>query len=184
MAMKKKIKNILITGAPGIGKTTLIKKIVDILKVYHPAGFYTSEIREGGVRKGFELVSLDGRRGVLSHEKIRSPYKVGKYGVDVKCFDDFLSSIPFISEETGLIVIDEIGKMESLSNKFIALIREILGSEKPVIATIALRGGGLISEIKRRGDVEVFEVSLENRDVLALEILRSIGIDGEAMENS
>lgn len=168
------MKNILLTGAPGIGKTTLIKKLADALNDFNPTGFYTTEIRERGVRKGFELVSLDGRRGVLSHEKIRSPYRVGKYGVDIRGFDDFISSIPFLSERSGLIIIDEIGKMESLSNKFTGLIREILDSEKPVIATIALKGGGVISEIKKREDVEVFEISRENRDSLALEILRSI----------
>jgi len=174
MATRKAIKNILITGVPGIGKTTIIKKLADALNDLHPAGFYTLEIREGGVRKGFELVSLEGRKGILSHERIRSTHRVGKYGVDVKEFDVFLSYIPFFSEETGLIVIDEIGKMESLSNKFTALVREILGSEKPVIATIALKGGGIISEIKKRSDVQVFEISRENRDELTPEILRSV----------
>ena len=61
-------KNFLITGLPGVGKTTLIKKLSEKLKHLHPAGFYTEEIREAGQRKGFELISLDGKRGLLSHE--------------------------------------------------------------------------------------------------------------------
>jgi nucleoside-triphosphatase THEP1 len=39
-------KNILIKRLPGIGKTTLIKKLSEALTYLHPAGFYTSEIRE------------------------------------------------------------------------------------------------------------------------------------------
>ncbi len=76
--------NILITGIPGVGKTTLIKKLADALKNFHPAGFYTEEIREDGIRKGFALIGCDGRREVLSHTDIKSPYRVGKYKVDLK----------------------------------------------------------------------------------------------------
>jgi nucleoside-triphosphatase len=72
------MKNILITGQPGIGKTTLIKKLSDELKYLHPVGFYSTEIREEGIRKGFELISLSGRKGLLSHTDIRSPCRVGR----------------------------------------------------------------------------------------------------------
>ena len=74
-----KRKNLLITGLPGVGKTTLMKRISEALMDLNPVGFYTEEIREEGIRKGFELVSLDGRRAILSHTDIRSPYRVGKY---------------------------------------------------------------------------------------------------------
>jgi len=64
-------KNLLVTGLPGVGKTTLIRKPAESLKSLRPVGFYTEEMREGGERKGFELVSLEGKRGVLSHKGIR-----------------------------------------------------------------------------------------------------------------
>jgi len=86
-------KNILITGLPGVGKTTLIKKLSEELKHLHPAGFYTEEIREEGQRKGFELISLDGKRGLLSHKDIKSPYRVGQYKVDIEGFENFLDSL-------------------------------------------------------------------------------------------
>ena len=44
--------NIPITGPPGIGKTTLIKKIERELADLLPVRFYTEEIRENGIRKG------------------------------------------------------------------------------------------------------------------------------------
>lgn len=167
-------KNILITGAPGVGKTTLIRKLAGSLSDLHPSGFFTAEIREKGVRLGFELESFDGRKGVLSHIDIKSPYRVSRYRVDVSSFEDFLDAIPFLSDGTGLIIIDEIGKMECFSDKFRKLIKEMLDSRKPVIATIALKGEGLISEIKKRNDVRLIEISQSNRDVLLSEILKDI----------
>jgi nucleoside-triphosphatase len=165
-------KNILLTGLPGVGKTTLIKKLSKELAGLHPVGFYTEEIREGGIRKGFALISLNGTKGLLSHIEIEGPYRVGKYRVDVKGFEDFIDSVAFSAHETNLVIIDEIGKMECMSSKFRRFIKEILDSEKLVIATIALKGKGLIEEIKKRNDVWFFEVTRGNRDSLLVEILK------------
>jgi len=167
-------KNILITGLPGIGKTTLIKKIKAELEGSRPAGFYTEEIREDGIRKGFELIGLSGRKGLLSHVDIRSPYRVSKYGVDVKQFEDFLDSIPFFERGTGIVIIDEIGKMECFSKKFERIVREYLESEKVFISTISLKGGGLIEEVKKRNDIKLFEMSPANRDTILSEILKEL----------
>jgi len=172
MASRKK--NILITGLPGIGKTTLIQELAEELKDSHPVGFYTSEIRERGTRKGFELVSLDGRRGVLSHVDMKSRQRVGRYGVDVRGFEVFLATLSFLDPSTGLIIIDEIGKMECFSDKFRKLLKELLDSEKGVIATIAITGGEFISEIKARDDVRLFEITQRNRDSLLGEILQTL----------
>jgi nucleoside-triphosphatase len=169
-------KNLLITGLPGVGKTTLIKKLSEVLKSLHPVGFYTEEIREGSERKGFELISLEGKRGLLSHKDMKSPYKVSQYKVDIKSFDDFLGSISFFTPLTRLIIIDEIGKMECFSDQFKKLLKEILDSEKWVIATIALKGRGLISEVKERQDVKLFKITQKNRDSLFSEILREVEI--------
>ncbi len=163
-------KNILLTGAPGIGKTTVIRKIAEALKEFRPAGFYTAEIREAGARKGFELISLDGRGMLLSHVGMQGVPRVGRYGVDLGSFEEFLNSLPVSDPDAGFFVIDEIGKMECLSQKFCSLIRAVLDSSKPVVATIALRGQGFIAEVKKRRDVTLIEVSEGNRDVLALEV--------------
>jgi len=158
-----------------VGKTTLIKKLSEALKHLHPVGFYTAEIREGGVRKGFELISLEGKKGLLSHKEIRSPYKVGQYKVDIQGFEDFLISISFSNPSTRLIVIDEIGKMECFSDQFKKIMKEILNSEKWVIATVAFKGSGLIAEVKERQDVQLFEITKKNRVSLFSEILKDVG---------
>ncbi len=109
---------LLLTGAPGTGKTTIIREAIHATKE-KPGGFYTQEIREGGARLGFEIVTLDGSRAVLAHVDIRGPQRVGKYGVDVACLDRV--AIPTMRraiQECSIVVVDEIGKMELLSSSF------------------------------------------------------------------
>lgn len=160
-----------------MGKTTLIKNIVEALKDLRPVGFYTAEIRGGGIRKGFELISLDGRKGLLSHTDIQSPHRVGKYKVDVKGFEDFLSSLSLLNPSTRLVIIDEIGKMECFSERFKECLIECLNSEKRVIATIALKGSGFMEEVKRRHDIKVFEITQRNRNSLLPDILSEVEKD-------
>ena len=160
-------KKILITGAPGVGKTTLIRRLIRRLDTVKYTGFYTSEIREGGVRKGFELIGFDGQKGLLAHINIQGPYRVGRYGVDVKGFDKFLDTIGFMQTEADVVVIDEIGKMEMLSKKFIHLLDTIFSSEQQVIATISAGGPETIQRYKQRVNVTLIEVTRSNRDRLA-----------------
>jgi len=174
MSFTMRKKNILITGSPGIGKTTLIKSISHDLQYLNPAGFFTEEIRVQGIRKGFSLVSLDGKRATLSHTDIASRDRVGKYGVDIAAFEDFLDHIAFFNPNIGVIIIDEIGKMECISDKFNKLLKTILEQERPVIAAISRKGEGIIEEIKKRADVELFVMTQNNRNSLLPEILKLV----------
>ena len=103
--------NLLLTGHPGVGKTTIIRNLIDKLKL--PAGgFYTEEIREDGMRQGFAVVTLSGFKGVLAHRNFKSRYKVGNYGVGVYTLNRIgVKEIQMCLMEKKVIVIDEIGKM-------------------------------------------------------------------------
>ena len=83
----KSAKNILICGKPGIGKTTLIKKIAENLRE-KATGFYSEEIRRENKRVGFKIKTLRGKEGILSHINSKSPYRVGKYKVNLKEFEE------------------------------------------------------------------------------------------------
>lgn len=163
--MEKKDFKILITGPPGCGKTTLVEAIVREWKdQIRLAGFITREIREKGQRLGFELIGLNGKRSLLSHVNHKSQYRVGKYGVDVPGFERFLSSVSLSSPENDLIIIDEIGKMECLSEKFRKLIFDLINGSTPLLATIALSGTPFIEGIKSSPGKEIINLSPANRD--------------------
>lgn len=167
-------KNLLITGKPGSGKTTLLENILDMVETYKPRGFITKEIRKGATRVGFELVRLDGQRQVLSHVGIDSPHRVGKYGVDLDSFESFLDKLSLFETGTGIIIIDEIGKMECMSGAFQKLVGKALDSSIPFIATIALSGSGFIQKVKARDDVVLIEIKRENRAGAFAEIARKV----------
>ena len=178
--MRVRKKNILVTGRPGSGKTTLLRRVAEELKPLHPAGFFTSEIREAHSRKGFELRSLDGKAGLLAHVDITTPYRVGKYKVDVKRFEAFLGTISFLEPSASLIIIDEIGKMECFSNLFKHLVRQVLDSDKVMLASITLKGDSFIERIKEREDVLLVELVESRRESLVEEIVREVrGIYGQ-----
>ena len=169
--MRLKHDKTLITGKPAVGKTTIVKTIVERMQSVNMTGFYTNEIRSKGSRVGFELHGLDGARRILAHVNIYSQHKVGKYGVDTKGFEEFLENLELLSPDVELIVIDEIGKMELFSNRFRSLIHDVLNSDKQVLASIALKGEGFIREIKQRSDIQLMEVTRGNREQLSEAIL-------------
>jgi nucleoside-triphosphatase len=158
------MKNILITGLPGVGKTELLKKLSIIFKEFNPAGFFTSAIIENGERAGLEIENLNGDIMTLAHISMKSKHSMGKFKIDIKGFEDFLQQIMLKEKKTGLYFVDEICKVECESKKFSKLIVELLNSDKPLIATIPDKGTGLISEIRKREDVRLFELTPHNQE--------------------
>ena len=167
--------HILITGLPGVGKTTLIRAIAKRVADYHPAGFYTEEIRNAqGTREGFRLVTLCGRQVVLSHVDYPGPHRVSRYGVDVGGFERLLKELDLGHSRSSLIIIDEIGKMECLSRNFIDLVTLLLDCPKILVATIALKGEGFIQRVKQRPDCRLVTVMRENRDRLVDDLVAEV----------
>jgi nucleoside-triphosphatase len=165
---------ILITGNPGVGKTTCIREIARSLEDQHPAGFYTRELRQSGVRVGFEIVGLDGRKQLLAHTGISSRFRVGKYLVDITGFEDFLHSLTIPAGKNSVIIIDEIGKMECFSSVFRELTTRLLDRDCLFIATIAKRGNPFIEAIKKRDNTILYTITRENRDGLPRQIIENI----------
>jgi len=159
-------RRILLTGPPGCGKTTIVRKVSGILGEM-ASGFYTEEIRDAQKQRiGFRVVTLDGNGGELAG-KISGPGpRVGSYRVNVGSFERVaLPSLEIV--EGRILIIDEIGKMECCSEEFVRSVGKAFEADIAILATVPLRGGGLfIESVRRREHVETIFVTRENREGL------------------
>ena len=163
---------ILLTGLPGCGKTTLIKCVVQRLDRLRLAGFYTQELLgANGRRVGFEAIGLNGRSTTLAHISSKSKVRVGRYGVELAGFERLINKELADDADVDLFVVDEIGKMECFSRRFVELVRKLIERRSPVLASVAMKGSGLIQEVKRLRDAELITVSTGNRDGLVEDLV-------------
>jgi nucleoside-triphosphatase len=161
----------LITGHPGCGKTTLVRSLVEGLGV-SAGGFYTQELRARGRREGFGLTTLDGETATLASVHIAGGQRVSRYGVNPAAMDEVATpAIERAIAAAQIIVIDEIGKMELLSNRFRQAVLAALECGKPVLATIMLAGHPWADALKRRPEVSLIVLTEANRTQVAAEIL-------------
>ncbi|XP_033835569.1 cancer-related nucleoside-triphosphatase [Periophthalmus magnuspinnatus] len=185
------IKHVFLTGPPGVGKTTLVQKACESLVSSGATveGFYTEEVRAGGRRVGFDVVTLTGKRGHLS--RIRDAagpsrgtreYTVGQYVVDLPSFENLVLPL-FRNVDSGgvtkkVFIIDEIGKMELFSQSFIRAVRQTLDrSSCTVLGTIPIpkqKPLALVEEVRARSDVKVYTISKENRNSILQDVLSTV----------
>lgn len=166
--------NILLTGLPGVGKTTVIKNFV-ARTTCSCTGFYTSEIRnDRGQRTGFLVTSIDGSaEETFASIDFTTNHRVGKYAVDISRFEQVALPAMVLSHPDHLIIIDEIGKMELFSRKFKEQLVKCLDSQR-VLATITARGGGsFVDDIKARPDVTLLEITRGNRETMVDRLLQA-----------
>ena len=169
----------LLTGRPGVGKTTIIKEVVARLP-RACGGFYTEEIRVKGMREGFRIVTLDGETGILASIHIPSRYRVSKYGVDLGSLERVgVAALRKAMQERDVIVIDEIGKMELFSADFRQAVMEAIESGKPLLGTILLGPHPWADQIKRYPKVQLVYLTPTNREQVRGQLLGWLGGSGE-----
>lgn len=162
----------LLTGRPGTGKTSLIKKVAAQMKG-KAGGFYTEEIRTRGIREGFRLVTLDGEEAILAHVNIDSPYRVSKYGVDIDALERLgIPALRRATQQCALVVIDEIGKMELYSATFREVVAQMIDSGTRILGTIMLNPNPWPDAIKRQPQVHLITVTRDNYQQVLEELLR------------
>jgi nucleoside-triphosphatase len=163
----------LLEGRPGVGKTTVARRVVTLLQArgVAVAGFTTQEIRRGPRRQGFAVETIDGQQGTLAHVELPGPPRVGRYGVDLEAFERI--ALPVLEEapESGVVVIDELGKMELASAPFRTAVSRLFEQEVSLVATVHVFKDAFTDALKRRRDLEVVKVSSANRDSLPEEIV-------------
>ncbi len=160
----------MLSGRPGTGKTSIIKQAVAAMKD-SAGGFYTEEIRSGGARQGFRLITLDGHSAILAHIDIHRPYRVSKYGVDTDALDRVgVPALRRAAQQCDVVVIDEIGKMELFSANFRETALNIISSGKRVLGTIMLNPNPWADAIKRQPQVTLVTVTRDNHHRILEEV--------------
>lgn len=170
---------LLLTGAPGVGKTTVLLKIIDVLKSkgLNVGGMISREVREGNMRVGFEIINLtNSKRGWLAHVNQKNGPQVGKYRVNLEDLNTIgAKAITDALEKSALIAIDEVGPMELFSEKFKQATKQALESTKPVLAVVHGKAQEpLVIQAKSREDAELYVVTVQNRDKLPEQIASKI----------
>ena len=166
---------ILLTGLPGVGKTTVLIRVVEGLRAngITVGGIISNEVRENGIRMGFEISDLtNGKRGWLARVNQKSGPRFGRYRVSLEGLDKIgVEAIDRAIEKCEVIAIDEIGPMELYSYKFKLSAERALESKKFVLAVIHSKSKDpLIAMAKQRSDSEIFVVTLADREMLPQEL--------------
>ena len=162
----------LVTGLPGVGKTTLIRQVVSTMRM-RAGGFYTEDLRTEGSREGFRIVTLDGDIALLAAAGHPGPVQVSKYGVAVEELERVgVLALRGAFDRGHVLVADEIGRMQLLSRAFRQTILEAVKGGHPVLGTIMAGRNPYADRIKLHRNVELLVLTPENRQEI-LELLRS-----------
>ena len=168
--MEKRV--LILTGAPGVGKTTVLAKTVSVLRGrgVDVGGMFSREVRKGSTRVGFEIVDIaTAKVGCLAGLNQKSGPQVGKYRVNMIDLDEVgVQAINYALENCDAVAIDEIGPMELFSKRFKCIARKAFDNQKLIIAVIHQKAqDNLVIGAKKRTDAEVFLVTPENRKILS-----------------
>ena len=171
------IPKIGITGMPNVGKTKTLLKIIGSLEKsgYIVQGMVTKPLFKKKEHVGFYVMNWQTHeKEVYAHKDFEHKEKVGDFGVDITALENV--GIPAIEkaitdDEVDIIIIDEIGKMEMLSEKFCEVVIEALDSDKPIMITLHKKSRTpLLQDVRRRDDIRILEVTPVNRNLLPYKI--------------
>jgi len=170
---------LLITGDPGCGKTTLIRRVVERLQgKVAMCGFVTEAVLQAGRRQGFQGKTIDGKVFPLADRNLDSDLQVGPYSVTLEGLESIGLASLSPGPETELVVLDEVGKMESFSPAFRAKVAELIVGPTPLLATVAVHGVGFVKKVRQDPRVTLLRMRRRARDGFLGEVLRKLAAAG------
>ena len=175
---------LLLTGRPGVGKTTITKRVADALGD-RAGGVYTEEIRDARGRKGFRLITLEGQSAVMAHVDLRARGRprVSRYGVDVGVVERVgVAAIRQAMQKGQVLVVDEIGKMELYCSSFKEAVLQAAGGPFTLVATVMAKPHSWVDALKASPGVTIWEVTVDNRNALPQRVVRHLDRAAQAGE--
>lgn len=166
-------RSLLLTGHPGIGKTTIIRKVIEALG-NRAGGFYTEEITGPGGRHGIKLITLSGREGTLAHKDLKAQRypRVGRYGVDTDVLDSVgVRALEKAIQRNRIVIVDQIGLMELYSRKFLEVLMGGFLGGAHIIGTIMTKSHPEADVFRYLSQVEIWEIDHRNRDTMHKHVL-------------
>ncbi|MGB9169219.1 MAG: NTPase [Nitrososphaeraceae archaeon] len=170
---------IVLTGAPGVGKTTLVIRVAGALKErgLKVGGIVSRELRTNNIRTGFEVIDLTTNdRNILASINGNGP-KVGKYFVNFEGCRFAAERLTNAIKNSDIIICDEIGPMELKSREFIDVVKNLLNVDKKVIVVVHQKLPHLlIDEFKNKSSL-LINLDLKNRQKFSEILLDRLMID-------
>jgi nucleoside-triphosphatase len=169
---------VLVEGRPAVGKTTVARRLAALLgdAGVPLAGFVTGELRERGRRVGFTVETFEGASAVLAHVGLPGPPRVGRYSVDLPAFERLALPALASPPDRGVVLIDELGKMELASEAFRAAVSRLLEQPVALVATVHVARHAFTDALKRRSTVELVRVTAGNRNELPARLAARLGV--------
>jgi len=166
---------LFLTGDPGCGKTTVMRRLVERLRERIPMrGFLTEEVLVGGRRLGFRGVTLDGESFPLAERNADSKLQIGPYGVTLVGLETIGVEALEPKEGTKLIVLDEVGKMELLSDRFRQRVTALLEGDVPVVGTVPRHGVGFVRRLRRDPRITLITMRRHDGDTTLGNLIRQL----------
>lgn len=166
------MKHVLLTGEKGIGKSTLVQRVVSLLGV-EPGGFITRF--DDRSRESKRLLIGDGR-------DMREVVQVSS-GEPPRVFNDVFESYgsELVTRSAGFVLMDECGRFEARAEKFTACVRQRLDGDVPVLCVVQrVDKPCWLNELLTHPNAWVVEVTASNRDELVDELVRHFEREGIA----
>jgi nucleoside-triphosphatase len=107
--------------------------------------------------------TFDGQERVLASKGMKSNHQLGKYGVDINALENVgIPALKLAMMAKDVIVVDEIGSMEMMSERFRQTLLECLTSTKPVLATIRASSQPFSDQVKKFADTQTVTLTKAN----------------------